>query len=51
MITFFKKLFGKKESPKAKLKSVEPVVIQPKPLHCGAHKRYKKSCPVCRGEV
>ena len=23
------------------------IILEPKPLHCGTHKRFKKSCPDC----
>ena len=23
------------------------IILKPKPLHCGGHNRFKKSCPAC----
>ena len=24
------------------------IILEPKPLHCGSHNRFKKSCPACQ---
>ena len=47
----WKKFFGKASKPLPQNvgeKIVEPTpVVESKPLHCGAHNRFKKNCPGC----
>ena len=47
MIKFLKKLWNKLFGKKEVIVMSQPAP-QPKPLHCKAHSRFRKSCPNCQ---
>jgi len=57
MIKYLKKLWKKyfKGLGHSRIRNTPdamPVVIPtPKPIHCGTHKRFKKSCPNCQEAI
>ena len=47
----WKKIFGKNSKTLPENVGAKIVESTPKPQHCGAHSRYKKSCAACKEAV
>ena len=47
----WKKIFGKNSKTLPENVGAKIVEPTPKPQHCGAHSRYKKSCAACKEAV